>query len=51
MRFVFGTAGSLVSFLLHLFDFGTIRPWQLQFPLSKLLRKKRKDRARLGFED
>jgi FOG: WD40 repeat len=34
IMFVLGTAGFLLSCLPSLLDFGTIRPWQLQFPLS-----------------
>jgi hypothetical protein len=34
--FDLGTAGFLLSCLPSLFDFGSIRSWQLQFPLSNL---------------
>jgi hypothetical protein len=36
VMFVLGTAGFLLSCLPSLFDFGTTRSWQLQFPLSNL---------------
>jgi hypothetical protein len=38
IKFVLGAAGFLLPCLPSLFDFGTIRPWQLHFARSNLLK-------------